>query len=108
MSRLPDRSLQNARRGFAYVYIDLTDIDAPSNPAATRTALDYVEQWRVARDTLEHTWARGAALGSGLLLHRFEETRHQLPEALRSRRRGGGAQSESRSFMPRFRKRWGG
>ena len=90
------------------VYIDLTDIDAPSDPAAMRTALDYVEQWRVARYALEHNLTRGAALSSGSLLHRFEEGRQQLPEALRPRHRGVGAQSKGRSFMSRFRKRWGG
>jgi hypothetical protein len=90
------------------VYIDLTDIDAPSDPAAMRTALDYVEQWRVARDALEHNLARGAALSSGSLLHRFEEARQQLPEALRPRHRGVGAESKGRSFMSRFRMRWGG
>jgi len=63
--------------------IDLTDVDAPSDAGAMRIALDYIEQWRVAKETEGHNLARGVAPSTASVLQRFEERRHALPDAVR-------------------------
>ena len=88
--------------------VDLTDVDAPSDAEAMRVALDYVEQWRVSREALEHNVARGVAPGSASMFQRFEARRQELLEAVRPYARGLSAQAKGRSFMKRFRRRWGG
>ena len=88
--------------------IDLTDVDAPSDAGAMRIALDYIEQWRVAKETEGHNLARGVAPSTASVLQRFEERRHALPDAVRPRPRGLSAQAKGRRFASRWRSRWAG
>lgn len=86
----------------------LTDVQAPSKPEAMRIAIDYVDQWRVAR------WARqvfvktGVAPPTSLVLDQFAARRLEWPEELRPPWRGTAGEPRARAFVFRWRLRFGG
>ena len=86
----------------------LTDTDAPSDAGAMRTALAYVEEWRVVEWARAQAVQKGVAVSTDLLLHQAESRRAQLPEATRLPPRGSSADSRGRQWAYRLRQRWGG
>ena len=86
----------------------LADPTDPTNAAAMRAAMVYVEEWRVV------TWARlqavrkGLAVSTDLLLHQVETLRAKCPEAARLPPRGPSAGNRGRQWACRLRRRWGG
>jgi len=87
---------------------DLSDINDPSDAAAMRAALVYVEQWRLAKWTARQNLEVGVAPSTESVLQRLEEQRVQLPEAVRPRAIGTAAEPRARVWAGAFRNRWGG
>ena len=86
----------------------LIDSDHPSDEAAMRAALTYIQQWRVV------VWARGLNANKGVapstssILERFELGRVGFAESVRPRALGTVAECRARAWARKFRRRWGG
>ena len=86
----------------------LTDLAAPTDEAAMKAALVYVEQWRLA------DWTRGLNAGPGVapstqsVLMHLEQQRGQLPEAVRPKPLGTTSDASARVWATAWRRRWGG
>lgn len=87
--------------------VALGDMEAPSDPAAMATAVDLVEQWRVACWTRAQN-LKGVAPSTTVVLGEFERGRAGLPAALRVRSWGTSAEAAARKRASRWRRRWGG
>ncbi len=86
----------------------LTDMHAPSDTAAMKAALIYVEQLQLARWTARLNAEQGVAPSTESVLQRFEERRCQIPLGVRPPCVGTGAETKARMWASAWRRRWGG
>ena len=86
----------------------LQDVSDPLDLNALRVAVKHVEEWKAV------AWARslnsqaGVAPSSESMLERLEESRQQLPEAIRPSPAGTAALKSARARIRRIRQRWRG
>lgn len=90
------------------VFLKLSDKGAPLDAEAMRDASRYVEQWRLAAWAQKLNTEKGVAPSANLLLARLEERRSQLPPQLQDGQRGSAADNVARTWLRRWRARWGG
>ena len=111
----PEMSEEDATRRVQDLFLEadvgelagLTDVDNPSDAEALRTALPYVEQWRLCQWT-QALNEQGLAPSTSSVLQRYEEGRAQIPEDVRPRFQGTAADNRGRKWAKLFRRRWGG
>jgi hypothetical protein len=84
------------------------DTGMPTDPSAMREALSLLEEWRLSAWVKGLNEEQGVAPSTERVLHRLEEQRLRLPEAVRPVARGGSASASARMWASRWRRRWGG
>ena len=84
----------------------LVDEASPSDEAALREAVAYVEQWRLVEWTRALNAQQGVAPSTSAVLQRLEVRRLRVLERVRPVSRGTDAEGKSRMWALRWRRRW--
>ena len=84
------------------------DVTRSTDPAALRTAVNHVEEWRLMTWAATMNTDKGVAPSADNLLQRWAERRASHAEAARPPPHGTSAEASQRRWVQRWRKRWGG
>lgn len=107
LGALIEQLFAEAHAADPYGLVALADTENPSDATAMRCAAACLEEWRQYRWGLRHNMERGVASSTGAMLQQLVTDRlehgHDDPHV-----RGTTADCSARSFMARFRRRWGG
>ena len=86
----------------------LADPADPTDVAAFRAAVPYVEQWMMVSWALDQNVHKGLAPSTSTVLDRLEARRRRLPPATRPGPSGSATEVRGRVWGLRWRRRWGG
>ncbi len=88
--------------------LGLIDLAAPADAVALRSALRYVEEWRVVMWARRQNSLKGLRPSSDLLLSYAERRRQELQASVDFPSCGTIAEGAGRKWVHRLRQRWGG
>ena len=111
----PEKSTEELQQLVEHVFLEVdvawlahaSDLEEPEDPAATKEAIKWVEEWRVFEHVKDLNQRLGLAPSTEQVLQKLEENRLQIPLPLRPAPRGATAEVKARMSAKRWRGRWG-